>query len=189
MTKPQLSLERVQVDSLYYTGLLNKRWRSYLLADEPDQLVLVRAKGSPLWSAKGHYWMPEGLAIEIYPRNDWFNIIYIFDSGGALCEYYINIALPPVLQPGLLTYVDLDLDIGVNLDFTYTLHDEDEFLSHCDLWSYPPELCGRARATFSSILSRIASRDPLFAAWKQYWPMIPGEFVNSDSAALIPPQN
>ncbi len=73
--------------------------------------------------------MPEGLAIEIYPRNDWFNIIYIFDSGGALCEYYINIALPPVLQPGLLTYVDLDLDIGVNLDFTYTLHDEDEFLA------------------------------------------------------------
>ena len=181
------TLEALQVDSVYYTGLLNKRWCSYLLADEPDRTVLVRANGSPLWSAKGHFWMPDGPALEIYPRDEWFNIVYILSPGGTLVEYYVNIAMPPTLSGRLLTYIDLDLDIGVNRDFTYKIHDEDEFLSHCELWSYPPELCEKARAAFDAMLSRVANHDPLFGEWEQYRPIVPAEFLSGDSAALIPP--
>jgi hypothetical protein len=183
------SLSLVRVDSLYYTGRLNKRWCSYLLAEEAERLVLLRANGSPLWSSKGHYWMPDGAALEIYPRGEWFNIHHIFDGSGALAEYYINIALPPTLQGNLLTYVDLDLDLGLNLDYSYTIHDEDEFLSHCDLWRYPPEVCDRARSTLDELLEKVARRDPLFSEWERYWPQVPSHLVTGTSAGVVPPQH
>ena len=186
------ALSQVEVTSLYYTGDLNKRWRCYLLADEPDRLVLVRANGSPLWTSKGTFWLPPGPAIEIYPRREWFNIFYGFHSDPTLHTCYINVALPPRYahaQAGgalTLTYVDLDLDIGVNRDFSYVTYDEDEFLSHCDLWRYPSEVCERARATFDDLLSRVHRRDPLFREWERYWPLIPEHFATGTAAALFP---
>src|SRR5919201_902585 len=99
MSRPEVvpgpSLPHVEVTSTYYTGELNKRWCCYLLADESDKIVLVRANGSPLWSSKGTFWLPPGPAIEIYPRNEWFNIFYGFHDDPTLHACYINIALPP----------------------------------------------------------------------------------------------
>jgi uncharacterized protein len=183
---PDPSLSQLEVISTYYAGKLNKRWRCYVLAVEVDRLVLVRANGSPLWSSKGTFWLPPGPAIEIYPRNEWFNIFYGFHNDPTLHACYINIALPPVLAGDALTYVDLDLDIGVNRDFSYVTYDEDVFLSHCDLWRYPPEVCERARATFEDLLSRVRRRDPLFREWERYWPLVPEHFATGTGAALFP---
>lgn len=177
----------LRVDSRYYAGHLNKRWCSYLLAAEPDRQVVFRAKGSPLWSGKGHYWDPPGPALEIYPRDEWFNIVYSFDALGAFEFYYVNIALPPVRQEDRLTYIDLDLDLLIYPDLSHEVLDEDEFLAHCDLWRYPPDLCTRARATLDALLARLARHDPLFGAWEPYWAHVPAAFVHSRSAGIIPP--
>jgi hypothetical protein len=184
-----VALPVVRVDSLYFTGRLNKRWYSYLLADEPERLVVVRANGSPLWSSKGHFWNPPGPALEIYPRNEWFNIYYIFTNAGELDYYYINVALPPTLEGGVLSFVDIDLDLSVSTDFSHVIHDEDEFLDHCDLWLYPRDLCERARATLDDLLDKVRLRDPLFDEWQRYWPLVPSHFVNSEAAAMVPPQD
>ncbi|MFL5734738.1 MAG: DUF402 domain-containing protein [Chloroflexia bacterium] len=183
---------RLEVESLYYTGDVNKRWCSYLLAEETDKLVLVRANGSPLWSSKGILWMPPGPAIEIYPRNEWFNIFCGlgpgFGSDPTFHRYYINIALPPILGDGSLAYIDLDLDIGVNDDFSYVIYDEDEFLAHCDLWRYPPEVCETAHTTFNALVSRVERRDSLFQEWERYGSLVPEHFVTGTEAALFPRQ-
>ena len=183
------SLVTVQVDSVYYTGLLNKRWCSYLLADEPERMVLARANGSPLWSGKGHYWMPPGSAIEFYPREEWFNMACFLGSDGTFQGYYLNIALPPMLRDGTLTFTDLDLDLIVNPDLSYVIDDEDEFLDHCDLWAYPADLCERARTTLNSLTARIERRDPLFDEWKRYYQLLLPEFVSGDAWALTPPSS
>lgn len=181
------SFPKVQVDSLYYTGKLNKRWCSYLLAEEPGRWVLARSSGSPLWSSKGHFWMPGGPDLQIYPRGEWFNIYYLFDGEGALSYYYINVTMPPQLAGGRLTFVDLDLDLGVNRDLSYTIYDEDEFLSHCDMWRYPREVCERARATLDDLIARAARHDPIFDEWERYWPRVPRHFIEGVSAAMTPP--
>jgi len=182
----------LQVEALYYNRALNKRWCSYLISDEPERAVLVRAHGSPLWSARGNFWLPPGPAIEVYPRNEWFNLFCAVDTGDGTWDkpglhlWYINIAMPPVLRDGLFQYVDLDLDIGIDADFSYTIYDEEEFLQHCDLWRYPQDLCERARATLEGMVERVERRDPIFDDWREYMAAIPPSFLNSTEAARFP---
>jgi protein associated with RNAse G/E len=158
------SLPSIQVDSRYYPGLLNKRWCSYLLADDADRVVVVRAHGSPVWSAKNILWDPPGPALEIYPRDAWFNIYYVFHPGGPLHFYYLNIALPPLLAAGRLTFVDLELDLVITADLS--------------CW-----------ATVDDLLRRAANRDPLFSEWERYWPRIPAALTGSTAGALFPPRD
>jgi protein associated with RNAse G/E len=187
---PPLPGPPVQVDSRYYPGLLNKRWCSYLLANEPERLVAVRAHGSPVWfGPRDHWWTPPGAALEIYPRDSWFNIFYIFNPAGALDSYYLNIALPPVYSAGRLSFVDLDLDLSANADLTCEVLDEDEFAEHAARWRYPATLQMRARATLDDLLCRVANRDPLFQEWERYWPQVPAAFISGESGVLVPPRN
>jgi protein associated with RNAse G/E len=182
------NLPIVQVDSLYYNGSLNKRWRSYRLATEPGRVVQVRAKGSPLYSGKGKIWMPEGPAIEIYPLDDWYNFHYLFDGSGTLESYYINIALPPTFKPGALIYVDLDLDAHVQPDFHYTVYDEEDFTSHAGIWAIPSEVCARAQQTLLRVIEMVQKRDPIFSEWEHYLPLVPPGFVTTTSGALFVPK-
>ena len=134
-------------------------------------------------------WNPPGPAIELYPRGEWFNIYYVLTTSGELDFSYINIALPPAFERGVFSYIDLDLDLQVAPDFSYTLHDEDEFLHHCDLWRYPPDLCDRARSTLDDLLDKVASHDPIFGEWERYMPVVPPHFVSTEEAALVPPHD
>lgn len=183
------SLPSIQVDSRYYPGLLNKRWCSYLLADDADRVVVVRAHGSPVWSAKNILWDPPGPALEIYPRDAWFNIYYVFHPGGPLHFYYLNIALPPLLAAGRLTFVDLELDLVITADLSCEVLDEDEFREHAARWHYPAALQARAWATVDDLLRRAANRDPLFSEWERYWPRIPAALTGSTAGALFPPRD
>jgi hypothetical protein len=110
-------------------------------------------------------------------------------SDGTFQGYYLNIALPPMLRDGTLTFTDLDLDLIVNPDLSYVIDDEDEFLDHCDLWAYPADLCERARTTLNSLTARIERRDPLFDEWKRYYQLLLPEFVSGDAWALTPPSS
>jgi protein associated with RNAse G/E len=182
-------LPPIQVDSRYYPGTLNKRWCAHLLADDPDRAVVVRAHGSPVWSAKDILWDPPGPALEIYPRAAWFNLYCVFHPGGPLHFYYVNIALPPVLAEGRLTYVDLDLDLFIAADLSCEVLDADEFEEHAAQWHYPAALQARAWATVDDLLRRAANGDPLFSEWERYWPQIPAAIVGSTAAARLPPRD
>jgi protein associated with RNAse G/E len=180
-------LPPIQVDSRHVPGLLNKRWCSYLLADDPARAVVVRAHGSPVWSAKDLWWDPPGAALELYPRDAWFNLYTVFRPDGTLHFHYLNIALPPMLSAGRLTFVDLDLDLSIAPDLSCEVLDEDEFRDHAAQWGYPAALQARAWATLEALLGRAANHDPLFSEWERYWPRIPAAFIGSTAAALVPP--
>src|SRR3954452_25494637 len=146
-------LSPVVVRSLYYNGQLNKTWSAYLLARELDRVVVVRAHGSPVCRLTMEPWTPPGAAIEVYPADDWYNVYYILNGDGSLHSYYVNVAMPPVLEEGKLTYVDLDLDLGIQPDLTHTIYDEEEFWEHSAAWNYPLEVRERPLATFETLLA------------------------------------
>jgi len=65
--------------------------------------------------------------VETFYTDKWFNIFEIYDrDDGKLKGWYCNITKPAVIQDGLVSYVDLALDLWVSADGTRKVLDEDE---------------------------------------------------------------
>jgi predicted RNA-binding protein associated with RNAse of E/G family len=66
--------------------------------------------------------------VEYYYTDRWYNIFAIHDrDSGSIKGWYCNIGMPAVFEDGLVSYVDLALDLWVSADGKQTVLDEDEF--------------------------------------------------------------
>ena len=85
---------------------------------------------------------------EYYWLDRWYNVFRFND------RFYCNISQPPELKDGVLSYVDLDIDVLVEADFSYTVLDEEDF----EASSYPAEIQQRARQGVEELIKRIENR-------------------------------
>lgn len=68
--------------------------------------------------------------VETYHADRWYNIFEIHDrDDDSLKGWYCNIGMPAVIEDGVVSYVDLALDLWVSVDGKQTGLDEDEFES------------------------------------------------------------
>ena len=66
--------------------------------------------------------------VEYYYTNRWYNIFAIHDRDTKKIKgWYCNIGKPAVIEDGIVSYVDLALDLWVAVDGKQTVLDEDEF--------------------------------------------------------------
>jgi uncharacterized protein len=66
--------------------------------------------------------------VEYYYMDRWYNIFVIHDrDDGEIKGWYCNIGKPAVVEDGVVSYVDLALDLWVSADGKQTVLDEDEF--------------------------------------------------------------
>lgn len=101
---------------------------------------------------------PGTVSIEYYWTNRWYNIFRFIEPTGALRSYYCNVNTPPVFDGLTLSYVDLDIDILVSPDLSYTVVDEDEFETNAALFSYTDEIKRRAHEALDALVHLIKTR-------------------------------
>ncbi|MBN2115196.1 MAG: DUF402 domain-containing protein [Anaerolineales bacterium] len=66
--------------------------------------------------------------VEYYYTDRWYNIFVVHDrADGKIKGWYCNIGKPAVIEDGVVSYVDLALDLWVSADGKQTVLDEDEF--------------------------------------------------------------
>lgn len=66
--------------------------------------------------------------VEYYYTDRWYNIFVIYDRDDEKIKgWYCNIGMPAIFEEGVVSYVDLALDLWVSTDGTQTVLDEDEF--------------------------------------------------------------
>jgi protein associated with RNAse G/E len=66
--------------------------------------------------------------VEYYYTDRWYNIFIIHDRDTKKIKgWYCNIGKPAVVEDGIVSYVDLALDLWVAVDGKQTVLDEDEF--------------------------------------------------------------
>ena len=66
--------------------------------------------------------------VEYYYSDRWYNIFAIYDrDDGQIKGWYCNVGKPAVIEDGVVSYVDLALDLWVSADGVQTILDEDEF--------------------------------------------------------------
>lgn|GEM_PF-199128 len=66
--------------------------------------------------------------VEEYYTDRWYNIFAVHDrESGQVKGWYCNVGKPAVIEDGVVSYVDLALDLWVSADGIQTVLDEDEF--------------------------------------------------------------
>ena len=67
--------------------------------------------------------------VEHYYSDRWYNIFEIYDrDDGKLKGWYCNIGHPALFGEGLVSYIDLAIDLWVTPDGKQSVLDEDEFI-------------------------------------------------------------
>lgn len=77
------------------------------------------------------------LSTEFFWTDRWYSVFRFQAPDGRLLKFYCNINTPPTFESGALTFVDLDVDVLVQPDYSFAVLDEDEFERHAQLYGYP----------------------------------------------------
>ena len=151
--------EEITVRSFKHGGRPHRSWRARLETREGSLIVLdaffaeeVRhptlgtiEAGTP---SKEYFW-----------TDRWYSVFrFGAPDGGGLLNFYCNVNTPARLEAGALYFTDLDIDVLVRPDLSYSILDEDEFEIHAELYSYPPEYRERAREALEEIASLVENR-------------------------------
>jgi len=98
------------------------------------------------------------LSTEYYWLDRWYNIFRFSEPTRKLRNFYCNVNSPPHFDGRVLSYVDLDIDVLVNPDFSYQILDLDDFEQNAKLFGYPAEVQSRARRAVDELINLIGAR-------------------------------
>ncbi|MCA1606815.1 MAG: DUF402 domain-containing protein, partial [Acidobacteria bacterium] len=97
-------------------------------------------------------------SLEYYWLDRWYNIFRFAQPDGKLRNYYCNVNLPPTFDGEILSYVDLDLDILVEPDFSYRVLDVEDFATSAERYLYSVEVQAKAHRAVEELESMIQMR-------------------------------
>ncbi len=147
-------ITKIKVISRKYNGALRDEYEAYLIAEDNEVITIFTPPGTLSFSPKKGEWLsgPDGL-LELYFKQRWYNVWHICEQRSGWNRIYANIAMPATLQDNVLTWVDLDLDLRIHLDGALEVLDEEEFVTHSNLFAYPPAVVEQARAAVAELVT------------------------------------
>jgi protein associated with RNAse G/E len=148
----------MEVRAYKYDGLLHRAWAAELLRQEGSLIVLDAKFPEEIIHdmlgtiASGTH------SLEYYWLDRWYNVFRFAQPDGKLRNYYCNVNVPATFDGEVLSYVDLDIDILVQPDFSYQVLDIDEFEKNSALYDYPIEVRQNAQLAVSELVEMIETR-------------------------------
>jgi len=104
--------------------------------------------------------IPRGTAlVEYYWLDRWYNVLRFLNDDNSTRFFYCNVTTPPKLEEGLLTYIDLDIDVLAQPDLSYEVLDLDEFESNITHYGYSDEVKLRSQAAVAELKAMIEARE------------------------------
>jgi protein associated with RNAse G/E len=145
----------VIVRTFKYDGSEHRRWSAQISQIEGTLIILdakfVEEIHHPLLGTV----VPETVSVEYYWLDRWYNIFRFIQPTGELRNYYCNVNIPPIFHRNVLSYIDLDIDVLVAPDLSYTILDEDEYAANAARFNYPLEVRRRAEEALKQVIALI----------------------------------
>jgi protein associated with RNAse G/E len=98
------------------------------------------------------------LSTEFFWTDRWYSVFRFQSPAGPLLKFYCNINTPPRLESGVLSFIDLDVDVLVNPDYSYSVLDEEEFNHHAEIYDYPPSYRVRVQEALLELFDLIENQ-------------------------------
>jgi protein associated with RNAse G/E len=162
----EIATKAVTVCTYKYDGTEHRRWRAQISLQRGSLIVLDAKFEEEIQHPLLGTIARETLSTEYYWLDHWYNIFRFVQPAGELRNYYCNVNLPPVFQKNVLSYVDLDIDILVWPDFSYTILDEDEFALNAVRFNYPAKVRRRSQEALEQLVTLIEKRNFPFTEFR-----------------------
>ena len=149
----------ITVNSRKFDGAIRKSWTCELVHDDKDLLVGVGRFDADADHVVLGLIKKGTLSYEYFWRDRWYNIFKFITPEGTFRNYYCNICMPPQISNDVIDYVDLDIDVVVDADFSYRILDRDDFNTNASLYDYPAELRDKVESALQEISDLISARN------------------------------
>ena len=148
----------ITVRVLKHDGNEHRRWQAQLAHQEGQQIVLnaefdVDVSHEILGEIKR-----STKTVEYYWLDRWYNVFRFLKDDGSTRLWYCNINTPPRFEGGTLSYIDLDIDVLVQPDFSFQVLDEDEFETNAHVYGYSDEEKTQAQFAVKQLTTMIEQR-------------------------------
>jgi uncharacterized protein len=150
--------EPITIISQKFDGTGRKTWPAFVQQQAGNLIVCEAVFFSPVQHEHLGY-VPAGTkSLEYYWLDRWYNVFCFLEKSGAVRNYYCNIALPPRLESGVLTFTDLDLDVLVSPDGTWQVLDEEEYAANAKRFNYDAELLRNISFALQGLLELVTQQ-------------------------------
>jgi len=148
------------VQAYKYGGVKHYSYPVRLLEQRSDVIIVHGPYGRPLTHpGRGLVdWPVPNESIEFHFTCRPYTVSAGWRADGSFLHYYCNVAMPASLSDGVLSSVDLDLDLVVAEDLTWRVTDEDEFEAHRREWGYPDDVVDLARTGLAELIRLVEER-------------------------------
>ena len=148
----------ITVRVLKYDGAEYRRWDATVTKEDGSLLVLDAEFDIDVTHDLLGEIRRGTRTVEYFWLDRWYNVFRFLTAEGLTYLWYCNINVPPRFEYGLLTYIDLDVDILVQPTFSHQVLDLDEFEINARRYGYSEEEKERAQAAVDELISMIANR-------------------------------
>jgi uncharacterized protein len=147
----------ITVRAYKYDGSQHRSWLARILRREGPLLVLEAEFTEEIQHDLLGTIACGTLSVEYYWLDRWYNVFRFSQPTGELRNYYCNVNVPPTLDDQVLSYIDLDIDILVNTDLSYSILDTEEFERNADRYGYSEDTRENARQAVRELIGLIES--------------------------------
>ena len=148
----------IVVRSLKYDGRVHREWRARLVGREGALVVVEGVFESEIRHPLLGTVAAGTLSTEYYWTDRWYSVFRFREPGGRLRNHYCNVNCPAQFDGRALSFVDLDIDVLVAPDFSYSVLDEDEFEAHAARYGYPASVRAEVSRALSELIGMIEGR-------------------------------
>jgi predicted RNA-binding protein associated with RNAse of E/G family len=92
-----------------------------------------KIKGGAVVAEPGFTW-----ALFFFPGR-WYAITSVYDRHGVLVAHHVDLCVPPEVRDGMLSFLDLKLDLMIRPDGQASWLDEDEYAMEVEEGRIPPD--------------------------------------------------
>lgn len=154
MTEPDAITVRV----LKYDGAEYRRWNARLERHENSLIVLHASFDQEVQHDLLGNISCGTRTVEYYWLDHWYNVFRFLEEDSTTKLFYCNVNVPPTISGGVLSYIDLDIDILVQPDFSYQVLDLEEFADNAARYGYSEQIKRQARSAVDELVSLIEAR-------------------------------
>ncbi|MGH9941728.1 MAG: DUF402 domain-containing protein [Pyrinomonadaceae bacterium] len=148
----------VHVRACKFDGRVHREWHARLLKQDGNLIVVAGVFNEEVRHPLLGHIVAGTHSTEYYWTDRWYSVFRFREPSGELRNYYCNVNLPAEFDGRTLTFVDLDIDVLVAPDFTYSVLDLDEFERHARLYGYPLHIQEEAHGGLGQLVKLIESR-------------------------------